>query len=69
MNPYLSMAIILILRWLQAIASYQVLGPSMDRTKTLAALLQETTDFTAKLEHYTLISNGMSDTEIPKKVM
>lgn len=72
MNPYLSGAIILILRWLQFIAG-QVLTNrnSAEVLDGLENLIHENTDFCERLSRYTLNSHGMNDVEVNpnKKVM
>lgn len=65
MNPYLSSAIMLILRWLQLIAANQVLQnqPPMQRELMLNQLIDDSKHFGDRLSNYTLNYHGMTDTD------
>jgi hypothetical protein len=63
MNPFLASGIILILRWLQFIASQQVLDRSLiESAALLSGMLEETKHYTESLSNYCVTEHAMSDT-------
>jgi hypothetical protein len=69
MNPFLASGIILILRWLQFIGSREILGSFPEKARMLSELLEDTTQYSARLNNYVQTENHMSDTSDSKKVM
>jgi len=64
-NPYLSSAIMLILRWLQFIAANQVLQGQrpLERELMLSQLVDDSKGYADRLSNYTLNYHSMSDTD------
>lgn len=63
MNPFLASGIILILRWLQFIASQQILGRSLTESALmLTGMLEETKRYSDSLSSYCIAEHKMSDT-------
>jgi hypothetical protein len=61
LNPFLATAIVLILRWLQHIASAVTHPADESGGHRLLSLLQENADFIKRLRVYSLHSNDMRD--------
>jgi hypothetical protein len=72
MNPFLASGLILILRWLQFIASQQVFQAdktvNTDLWRKFDEMLEDTKRFSDRLSNYCVASHAMSDTD-GKQVM
>lgn len=64
MNPFLASGIILILRWLQFIASYIILKPNLiEGSAGCIALIEDTKRYSDSLSTYCVTSHSMSDSD------